>query len=319
MNILITGGAGFIGSHLVKRLLSEKHNIVVVDNLDPYYSVKDKLENIKEFKGNKNFEFIKADIADRNKIAKIFKTHKFDVVVHLAAKAGVRPSIEDPIGYFKTNVEGTLVLLEACKDIKLKNFIFISSSSVYGERSKVPFSENDRAENPISPYGLTKLSCEKLLKVYNNLYSIPVTALRLFTVYGPRQRPDLAIRKFIDKIYKGEVIEMYGNGSTMRDYTYVDDIVNGIVRCVYNPFDYEVINLGNSNPVKLKDMIHLLEEKLGRKAIVVDKPNQQGDVSRTYANIKKAKTLLDWQPNFTFEKGLSLMIEWYLSKYAKKD
>lgn len=319
MNILVTGGAGFIGSHLTKRLLSENHKIVVIDNLDPYYSVNDKLDNLKQFKANKKFKFINADITDREKMVRIFEKHKFDIVVHLAAKAGVRPSIMNPIGYFKTNVEGTLNLLEACKNIKLKNFIFISSSSVYGERSKVPFIENDRAENPISPYGLTKLSCEKLLKVYSNLYSMPVTALRLFTVYGPNQRPDLAIRKFIDKIYNGQEIEMYGDGLTMRDYTYVDDIVDGIVKCVSKPFAYEIINLGGSNPIKLKDLIVTIERGLDKRAIIAAKPNQIGDVSKTYADIKKAKKLLNWKPNFKFEKGIGLMIEWYLSKYAKKD
>ena len=319
MRILITGGAGFIGSHLVKRLLLENHKVVVIDNFDPFYSIEDKKENIKVFKRDKNFKLFNVDITDRKKIANIFLKHKFDQVIHLAAKAGVRPSIEDPVAYFKTNIEGTLTLLEACKDIKLKNFIFISSSSVYGERPKVPFSEDDKAENPISPYGLTKLSGEKLLKIYSNLYSIPSTAIRLFTVYGPRQRPDLAIRKFIDKIYNANEIEMFGDGSTMRDYTYVDDIVDGIVKCVYQPFKFEVINLGNSSPIKLSELIKIIEKSLSKKAIIIKKPNQIGDVSRTYANIRKAKKLLNWKPNFKFEKGISMMIKWYLIKYAKKD
>lgn len=318
MNILVTGGAGFIGSHLVKRLLFEKHRVLVIDNLDSFYSVSDKLENLNQFINNKNYKFVKVNIEKKEKIMQIFAKNKFDIVVHLAAKAGVRPSIDDPISYSKTNIEGTLNLLEACKNESLKNFIFISSSSVYGERNKVPFSESDKTENPISPYGLTKLSGEKLLRIYSSLYSIPVTILRLFTVYGPRQRPDLAIRKFIDRIYNGKEIDVYGDGSSKRDYTYVDDIVDGIIKCVYKPFKFEIINLGNSHPIKLKTLISMIEKGLNKKALIIKKSNQAGDVSKTYADIKKAKNILNWKPNFPFEKGLLLMIKWYLEKYAKK-
>lgn len=266
MKILITGGAGFIGSHLTRRLLEEEEKVVAIDNFDPFYSVTEKKNNIKGFLKNKNYKFVRGDICDKQFINDLFKEEKFDYVIHLAAKAGVRPSIANPIGYFKTNVEGTLNLLEAAKDNAIKNFVFGSSSSVYGERSKTPFSERDNVDHPISPYGLTKVVGEKLCNVYHLSYNLPVTCLRFFTVYGPGQRPDLAIRKFISLISQDKPLEMYGNGTTMRDYTYIDDIVDGITRAYRKKIDFEIINLGNSSPVKLNHLIELIASELGKRA-----------------------------------------------------
>lgn len=238
MKVLVTGGAGFIGSSLTSKLLSLKKNVVVIDNFEPFYNPEEKKRNIAPFSSDKNFKLITGDIRKREEMLEIFRKEKFETVVHLAAKAGVRPSIKDPVGYAETNIKGTLNVLDAARDTGVKNFIFGSSSSVYGERSEVPFSESDMADNPISPYGLTKLSSEKTCRVYNNLFGLKTTVLRFFTVYGPGQRPDLAIRKFIQLISEGQEIEMYGDGSSMRDYTYVDDIVEGILSALSSPRDF---------------------------------------------------------------------------------
>jgi UDP-glucuronate 4-epimerase len=312
MKILVTGGAGFVGSHLCEALLQNgKNKVTVIDNLDPFYSKTAKLDNIKHFIINNNFKFYKIDIVNRLSLRNLIQTIKPDIVVHLAAKAGVRNSFLYPQDYFNTNVIGTINLLEAVKDIKLKNFIFGSSSSVYGERSKVPFRESDNVNDPISPYGLTKTTGEKLCRMYGELYKFPVTCLRFFTVYGPRQRPDLGIYKFIKSIENQKVITLFGDGSTYRDYTYVTDIVSGIMKSIGSPFKYEIINLGNSKPVKLDKLISMLERALNKKAVIRHLPAQTGDVSKTFADNTKARKLLNWQPKIGFAEGIGKMIEWY--------
>lgn len=312
MKILITGGAGFIGSRLSEKLLFNKNNkVYIIDNFDPFYPKSDKLKNISEIKKLKNFKLYETDIVNKTKLGSILHRIKPDVIIHLAAKAGVRNSIEDPIAYFKTNIEGTMNLLEIAKDLKIKNFVFGSSSSVYGERSKVPFNETDNIDYPISPYGLTKVSGEKMCKIYSSYYGMNITCLRFFTVYGPRQRPDLAIHKFINNIENGKEITLFGDGNTFRDYTYVDDIVEGIAKCISNRHRFEVFNLGNSKPIKLKELIKHLEKALGKKAIIKWMPDQPGDVSKTYADIKKAKKVLKWQPKTDFAQGIAKMVEWY--------
>ncbi len=312
MKILITGGAGFIGSHLTEKLLDEGHRVVVLDNFDDFYDPKEKRRNLIHCRSNPGFFLVEGDVKDEKILRKVFGKHKINTVIHLAAKVGVRPSIKNPKLYQEVNIGGTLSLLEAVRDFKIKNFIFGSSSSVYGERSKVPFRENDRVDKPISPYGLSKVAGEQLCYVYHHLYGIPITCLRFFTVYGPRQRPDLAIRRFIKAINEGKQITMFGDGSSERDYTYVGDIVDGVVKSLPKAFEFEIINLGNSNPVKLKNLIVLIESILGKKAKVKKLPIQPGDVSRTYADVSKAKRFLNWEPKVKIEEGLAKAVEWYI-------
>lgn len=313
MKILITGGAGFIGSHLTERLLEKGHHVVVIDNFDDFYDPKEKRRNLIRCHSNPKFLLVEGDIKDEKRLREIFGKDKIDTIIHLAAKVGIRPSIKHSRLYQEVNIGGTLSLLEAARDFKIKNFIFGSSSSVYGERSGVPFRENDRVDKPISPYGLSKVAGEQLCYVYHRLYGIPITCLRFFTVYGPRQRPDLAIRKFIKAIDKGKRITMFGDGSSERDYTYVEDIVGGVVKALPKTFGFEVINLGNSSPVKLKDLIVLIGDTLGKEARVKKLPVQPGDVSKTYADVSKAKKLLGWEPKTKIEVGLAKMVEWYNS------
>lgn len=312
MRILITGGAGFIGSHLTERLLGKGHRVVVIDNFDDFYSPKEKRRNLIRCRRNPRFLLVKGDVRNEKKLREVFSKEKIDTVIHLAAKVGVRPSIKHPRLYQEVNVGGTLSLLEVVRDFKIKNFIFGSSSSVYGERSRVPFRENDRVDKPISPYGLSKVAGEQLCYVYHHLYGIPITCLRFFTVYGPRQRPDLAIRRFIKAIDGGKQITMFGDGSSERDYTYIEDVVDGVVKALPKAFEFEIINLGNSNPVKLKDLIALIESTLGKEARVKKLPIQPGDVSRTYADISKAKKLLNWEPKTKIEAGLAKVVDWYI-------
>ncbi len=316
--VLVTGGAGFIGSHLAERLLKEKKQVLILDNFDDFYGPREKRENIVGLLKNNEAELIKGDIRNKSLVRRIFNKHNPRVVVHLAARAGVRASIEDPVLCQEINYLGTANILEVAKDFNLRNFIFGSSSSVYGERSKVPFKEEDRVERPISPYGASKTAAEEILYVYHHLYNIPITCLRLFTVYGPRQRPDLAIRKFINLIYKGEELTMYGDGTSRRDYTYISDIVEGIVSAVKKPRAFEVVNLGNSSPVLLKDLIKHIEKNVGKKAKIRQIEEQPGDVSQTYADISKAKRLYNWKPEVKIEDGLKQAVEWYVDKYGEK-
>lgn len=313
MTILITGGAGFIGSHLSDRLLNLGHSVVCVDNFDNFYAREIKEYNIANSINNVNYKLVENDITDITAINSLFKKYKISIVVHLAAKAGVRPSILNPFSYYDVNVRGTLNLLEAMKNHNVRKLIFASSSSVYGNNPKVPFSESDNVDNPISPYAATKKSAELLCHTYHNLHGFDIFCLRFFTVYGPRQRPDLAINKFVSNILNGHPVEMYGDGKTARDYTYVDDIVDGIIESIFRVGGYEIINLGESRTIQLSHLILLLEKHLNRRADIIQFPLQPGDVSITYANINKARSLLSYNPKWDFEDGIIEFLKWKIN------
>lgn len=313
-NFLITGGAGFIGSTLAERLLKDGNFVVCVDNFDPYYDAKIKERNIEPFLSLPNFKIEKTDILDLNKLVSIFNTYNVDHVIHLAAKAGVRPSLEDPVAYQRVNGEGTLNVLEAARLTKCKKLCLASSSSVYGNNKTVPFKETDIVDYAISPYAATKKANEVMAHVYHAIYGLDIFMLRFFTVYGPKQRPDLAINKFARCIHDGKPISLYGDGTTYRDYTYVDDIVDGIVRC-FEYLDqhsnvYEILNLGSNKPISLITMVHTIEKYLGKKAIVNRLPMQPGDVNATYADISKAKKLIGYEPSVTFDEGIKNFLEY---------
>jgi UDP-glucuronate 4-epimerase len=312
MKILITGVAGFIGSHLADRLLAEGHTVVGIDNFDPFYPRGAKEENLRGAGEHERFTFFEADIRSKEDLDQLAaKVGSIDAVVHLAAKAGVRPSLEDPVGYHETNVVGTANLLELARGLGVRQFVFGSSSSVYGVNPNVPWSEADKVLLPISPYASTKLSSELMGHVYAHLYGMRFIALRFFTVYGPRQRPDLAIRKFCHRIMKGESIDVFGDGSTRRDYTYVDDIVSGVVSALsYDRSPYEIINLGNDRTVPLSELLALLESALGPPAIIRRQPEQPGDVPQTWADIDKAREFLGYQPAVPIETGIARFVEW---------
>ena len=311
MKILVTGGAGFIGSHLVDKLLKEDNHVICLDNFDPFYSPKIKSRNIKHNLVDKKFMLIKGDIRDKKLLEKIFKENTIDIIVHLAARAGVRSSIKDPLLYEDVNIKGTLNLLESARKYDIEQFIFGSSSSVYGINSKVPFSEDDPTIKPISPYAASKKSCELFCHVFSNLYSLPILCLRFFTVYGPRQRPEMAIHKFTKLIDCGKEIQMFGNGTSKRDYTYISDVIDGIIVAINKRFKFEIINLGNSQTVELRYLISLIEEELGKEALIKKLPIQPGDVPITYADIIKAKRLLNYNPKVSIEEGIKKFIEWY--------
>jgi len=311
MTIIVTGCAGFIGSHVVDRLLSMGRKVVGIDNFDPYYSQAIKMKNIQHSLANRNFTFYSVDIRDNGEMEKIFDRNKVDTIIHLAARAGVRPSIQNPLLYEDVNIKGTINLLELCKNHHIKNFVFASSSSVYGTNSKIPFSEEDRVDNPISPYAASKRACEVFCSTYHHLYGLSIVCLRFFTVYGPRQRPEMAIHKFTRSIDQGYEIEIFGNGLSRRDYTYISDIVDGICATVDKKFGYEIINLGNSNVVALGDLIYHIEEKLGKKAKIKSLTDQPGDVPVTYADISKAKRFLDYHPSVNIEEGIARFVDWY--------
>jgi UDP-glucuronate 4-epimerase len=310
---LVTGGAGFIGSHLVDRLLDEGWAVTVVDNFDPFYDPKLKRSYVKRHFDYDAYRLVEADIRDRESLYKQLPDD-YDVIVHLAAKAGVRPSIRDPIGYQEVNVTGTQNMLEFSKERGIKQFIFASSSSVYGVNPNVPWREDDHVLLPISPYASTKVSGELLGHVYSHLYGIRFIALRFFTVYGPRQRPDLAIHKFARRMLKDEPITIYGDGSSRRDYTYIDDVVTGVRRAMdYTATMYEVVNLGNNRTVSLMEMVRQLEEALGVKARLKFMPEQPGDVPQTWADLQKAGKILQYMPQTTFQDGLNQFVRWLKS------
>ena len=311
MKILVTGGAGFIGSHLCEALLAQGEQIVVLDNFDPFYPESIKRNNIENAQRSSNYELVVGDIRDSSLVDSLFKQHQFDVVVHLAARAGVRPSIEDPVGYQDVNVNGTMVLLEAARKFKLNIFIFASSSSVYGNNKKVPFDEKDFVDHPISPYAATKKTGELFCYTYSHLYNINMTCLRFFTVYGPRQRPDLAIHKFAKLINNNVEIPVFGDGSMRRDFTYIDDIVGGILASIKHCSGYEIYNLGESSPVRLDELIIAIETALGKKAIINRLPQQPGDVEQTYADITKAKDKLGYNPQVLIDVGIGKFVEWF--------
>ena len=311
MNILVTGGAGFIGSHICDALLDRGDCVVCVDNFDSYYDPAIKEKNIKQCLLNSNFELYKVDVRDFEKLGKIFEKEKIDKIVHLAAKAGVRASFENQKEYFDVNVNGTKNLLELAVRHKIKNFVFGSSSSVYGVNKKVPFSEDDKADNQISPYAESKRKAELLCKDFHDKNHLNVTCLRFFTVYGPRGRPDMAPYKFTKIISDGKEIEMYGDGTTKRDYTYIKDIINGVVSALDKDFGFEIINLGDSNTVELTYFIKLIEKNVGKKAKIKKMPMQKGDVPVTYADITKARRLLGYEPKVKIEEGIKLFVDWF--------
>ena len=314
MKVLVTGGAGFIGSNLTQKLLDLKNEVICVDNLDPYYDLRIKKENIKPFLMLRNYHFYHEDILNFAELKKIFEKEKPDKICHLAARAGVRPSIEIPQIYQKVNIEGTLNLLELAKEFKIKNFVFASSSSVYGERNKVPFREDDNTDFPLSPYAATKKAGEVLLWTYHHLYRLNCTALRFFTVYGPSGRPDMAPYLFTDAIFKGRPIKKFGDGESKRDYTFIDDITAGIISALDQNLLYEIINLGNNCPITLNKFIQLIEEVLGKKAVIEKLPPQPGDMRVTCADITKAKKILKYSPKTSITEGIKKFVSWYLEK-----
>jgi UDP-glucuronate 4-epimerase len=312
-NLLITGAAGFIGSHLVDRLLvSDVEHITVIDDFNDFYNPSIKRHNIREHLKDERYRIHEADIRDRAALEQIFNGSNFDCVVHLAARAGVRPSLSEPQLYTETNINGTVNLLELARQHGIKQFVFGSSSSVYGINAKVPFSEDDPIRQPISPYAATKGAGELLCHTYSHLYGLRCVCLRFFTVYGPRQRPDLAIHKFAKLISQHKPIPVFGDGTTRRDYTFVDDIINGVTAAIdYDQSNYEVINLGESRTVELRELIALLEKELDTHAIIERQPPQPGDVPQTFADVSKARALLNYEPKTQIEEGLRRFVEWF--------
>lgn len=340
MKYLVTGGSGFIGSHLVEQLLKKGHSVINIDNFDNFYDyqikIRNTLESINEnsvfefsdkdndiqklvsISESENFKLYYQDIRDKKGLEEIFRNHHIDAVIHLAALAGVRPSIERPLEYEEVNVRGTMNLWELCKDFKITKFVCASSSSVYGNNEKIPFAETDSVDNPISPYAATKKCGEILGHVYHDLYKIDMIQLRFFTVYGPRQRPDLAIHKFTKLISEDREIPFYGDGTTARDYTFIDDIIDGILKSIYylesNSDIYEIINLGESEVINLNEMLTTIENTLGKSAIRKILPMQPGDVLKTSADIAKARSLIGYKPDTNFQNGIKKFVEWFLRK-----
>jgi len=315
--ILLTGGAGFIGSHVAEAVLRAGASLAIVDNLDEFYSPVWKKANLESIRKIAPFDFFEQDICSPDRMRETFVGFRPDTIIHLAARAGVRPSIDRPRLYEQVNIAGTVNLLELCKEFQVSRFIFGSSSSVYGESDRVPFSETQYDLRPISPYAATKLAGESFCHTYAHLYNLPVVALRFFTVYGPRQRPDLAIHKFVARMEAGKPIPIFGDGETGRDYTFVDDIVAGILGALDYDFSstmgvpFEICNLGNSHPVKLSDLVSMLEDAIGKEATIQREAPQQGDVPLTWADISKSGKLLGYHPRTTLEVGLKKFVAWY--------
>ncbi|WP_300673787.1 GDP-mannose 4,6-dehydratase [Soonwooa sp.] len=340
MQYLVTGGSGFIGSHLVEHLLKNGHSVINIDNFDDFYDYKIKIENTLDSIGlsaafdfnNKEEDIAKLenlaksdkyqlyyqDIRDLEGLERIFDNHKIDLVIHLAALAGVRPSIERPLDYESVNIRGTMNLWELCKKHNIKKFVCASSSSVYGNNEKIPFSETDNVDRPISPYAATKKCGEIMGHVYHHLYNIDMIQLRFFTVYGPKQRPDLAIHKFTKLISEEKELPFYGDGSTARDYTYIDDIIDGILKSISylenNNNVYEILNLGESEVINLNEMLSTIESEMSQKAHLKKLPMQAGDVTKTNADITKAMTIIDYKPTTNFQNGIKKFVEWFLRK-----
>jgi len=310
MRILVTGGAGFIGSHLAERLVSSGHCVSIVDDLNDFYSPEVKRANLNAVRAAGPVEFHWCDIRNVDAMDRIVGSFQPEAIFHLAARAGVRPSLEQPLLYEETNVKGTLILLEAARRNSVKKFVFASSSSVYGIANRVPFREDDPVHCPISPYAATKLAAEKFCFTYSHLYRLPVVCLRFFTVYGPRQRPDLAIHKFARLIEAGRPVPFFGDGSSGRDYTYIDDAVSGLLAALSYDTRFEIFNIGNSRPVKLIELVSTLEAALGKPAVLERRPDQPGDVPLTFADISKAGRLLGYQPRTSFEDGIRKFVEW---------
>jgi UDP-glucuronate 4-epimerase len=311
MRILVTGGAGFIGSHVCERLLCDGHEVTIVDDLNDFYPAALKQENLESIRSVRPVQFFEADICDEEAMSRVFDTASPEAVIHLAGRAGVRPSLEQPLLYEQVNVRGTLVLLEQCRRLGIPKFVLASSSSVYGAANRVPFREDDHVSHPISPYAATKIAAERLCYTYSHLYGMKVACLRFFTVYGPRQRPDLAIRKFTEMILHGRPIPVYGDGASSRDYTFIRDIVNGIIAALRYDCAYEIFNLGNSSPVKLSELIRTIEQATGRQANIRRLPDQPGDVPITYADVSKAGRLLGYEPATPIKEGIREFVDWF--------
>ena len=319
-NILVTGGAGFIGSHLVEQLLAEKiWRVSVVDDFNDFYAPALKRSNVAAHLTDANYQLFEANICDVDALRTLFARNDFAAIVHLAARAGVRPSLKQPKLYAETNVNGTLNLLDLAREYNVKQFVFGSSSSIYGKNEKVPFSEDDPISHPISPYAATKAAGELLCHTYSHLYDIRTVCLRFFTVYGARQRPDLAIRRFSQQITSGEPIQVFGDGTTRRDYTFVDDIIGGVRAAIdYDNSQFEVFNLGESETVELRYLIELLEKNLGAKAVIDSQPMQPGDVPQTFADISKARRLLHYNPQTKIEAGIEKFTDWFKQEIANR-
>jgi len=315
-NILITGVAGFIGSNLADELLKHDFRIMGIDNFDPFYRREIKESNISDALKKSSFIFREGDIRDPEFLDRCFSEFGPDLVIHLAAKAGVRPSISDPSAYFDVNVNGTLNLLESMRRNKTGRMLFASSSSVYGNNKKIPFSESDNVDYPISPYAASKKAGELLCHTYHHLFGMDIFCLRFFTVYGPRQRCDLAINKFTRAILNGEAITLYGDGTTSRDYTYISDLMQGIKKAIEKVNGFDIFNLGESNAISLARLVELLEEKTGKKAALQYMPLQDGDVIQTFADISKSKDILGYNPVIGIEAGIEKYVEWYISSFG---
>lgn len=312
MNVLVTGGAGFIGSTLVDRLMARGDGVICLDSFDDFYAPSIKRWNIRGLSGHPRFVLVEGDIRDPDLMKDLAREYRIDAIIHSAARAGVRPSIQNPLLYEDVNIKGTMNILEFARSINPQNLVFLSSSSIYGINEKVPFSETDPVDHPISPYAATKKACELLCYTYHHLYGLNITCVRPFTVYGPRQRPEMAIHKFTRMIDLGEPIPMYGDGSSKRDYTYIDDLAEGILLALDRPLGYAVINLGEEATITLRDLIALIEKNLGRDAAVRKMPDQPGDVPITFADITRAKELLGYDPKVKIEEGIRRFVQWYL-------
>ncbi len=309
--VLVTGGAGFIGSQLTARLLEQGREVVVLDDFNDYYEPRFKRANIAPFERHPSFALVEGDIRDRSLVERVYRREGVSATVHLAARAGVRPSIREPHLYVDVNELGTVNLLDAARKWGAYTFVFGSSSSVYGTNSKVPFAEDDPINNPVSPYAATKRAGELLCHTYHHLYGMKVACLRFFTVYGPRQRPEMAIYRFTERMLRGETIPMFGDGSSARDYTFIDDIVDGVVRVLEAAPEWEIVNLGGSRTTSLADLIRLIAERTGVEPQIEQLPDQPGDVPITYADVSHAGELLGWQPRVAIEEGLDRFFEWY--------
>jgi len=318
MHIFLTGGAGFIGSSVVDRLLEKGHAVTAFDDFNDYYNPKFKRQNLESASKQSRFRLVEGDVANRLLVQTTLAETKPDMVIHLAARAGVRPSVQDPFLYQRVNVEGTLNLLDAAREMGVRKFTFGSTSSVYGINSKVPFSEGDSVSNAVSPYAATKLGAEALCRVYSQLYKMDMAVLRFFSVYGPRGRPDMAIYQFTENILQEKPIRMFGDGSSQRDYTYIDDIVQGVVATVDREFGHEIFNLGESETTSLRDLIGLLEAGVKKRAKIQNLPEQPGDVPKTYADISKACDMLGYRPETKIQLGIKKFVDWYMRTRAKK-
>ncbi len=312
---MVTGGVGFIGSHVCEHLLDAGHTVCALDDLNDFYDPAIKQNTLRELQARaQSFAFVHADITERDELDEVLASMSFDQIIHLAARAGVRPSLEQPALYQRVNVEGTTNLLEAARKRGIKKVTIASSSSVYGINSNIPFSEEDPIFRAISPYAASKLACEALGHTYHHVYGMDICMLRFFTVYGPRQRPDLAIHKFAKLLQANQPITVFGNGSSSRDYTYITDTVAGVIACTEQEFGYEIINLGESETVELNRLIELLETDFKIKADIIHQPEQPGDVPITYANIEKAQRLLGYHPKTKIEDGIPKFVEWFIKQ-----